>query len=109
MSATRASSRSRSPSSPGSATRSATPPLVEPAEAVEIVSFARLREEAPNQHFWQGRPGLWTELVPTAAALEIAAAYPEMAKLGYSVGVDDPTARERWRAIAVDPRLAQAS
>jgi hypothetical protein len=85
------------------------PPLLEPAEAVEVVSFARLREEAPNQHFWQGRPGLWTELVPTAAALEIAAAYPGMAKLGYSVGVDDPTARERWRAIAVDPRLAQAS
>ncbi len=85
------------------------PPLVEPAEAVEAVSFARLREEAANQHFWQGRPGLWTELVPTAVALEIAAAYPEMAKLGYGVGVDGPTARERWRAIAVDPRLAPAS
>ena len=83
------------------------PPVVEPARAVDVVSFERLRAEATNQHFWQGRPGLWKELVPTHAALEIAAAYPELAALGYTVGVDDPTARERWRAIAVEPGFAQ--
>ena len=84
-------------------------PLVDPETAVHVVTFKRLRYEATNQHFWQGRPGLWKELIPTHAALEIAAAYPEMAALDYHVGVDDPTARERWRAIAVEPGFAQAS
>jgi hypothetical protein len=51
-------------------------------------------------HFWQGRPGLWSELVPTRYALAIASAHPEMLDLGYSVGVDAPTARARWSAIA---------
>ena len=51
-------------------------------------------------HFWQGRPGLWNELVPTRSALAIASAPPAMLELGYSVGVDAPTARARWSAIA---------
>ena len=75
-------------------------PLVHPAKAVEVVSFARLREEATNEHFWKGRAGLWTELVPTRYALAIGSAHPEMLELGYSVGVDAPTARARWSAIA---------
>ncbi len=75
-------------------------PLVTPARAVEVVSFGRLREEATNEHFWKGRAGLWTELVPTRYALDIASAHPEMLRLGYSVGVDAPTARARWNAIA---------
>jgi len=74
-------------------------PLVSPAEAVEAVSFGRLREEATNQHFWQGRAGLWQELVPTRYALAIAAVHPEMLELGYTVGVDAPTARARWTAL----------
>ena len=84
-------------------------PVVEPARAVDVASFERLRAEATNQHFWQGRPGLWKELVPTHVALEIAAAYPEMAELDYRVGVDDRTARARWNALAVDPDFARAS
>jgi hypothetical protein len=76
------------------------PPLVSPAEAVEAVSFERLREEATNQHFWQGRAGLWQDLVPTRHALAIASVYPEMLRLGYTVGVDAPTARARWSALA---------
>jgi hypothetical protein len=75
-------------------------PLVSPAQAVEVVDFGRLREEATNQHFWKGRAGLWTELVPTRYALDIACAHPEMLQLGYSVGVDATTARARWHAIA---------
>jgi hypothetical protein len=77
-----------------------TEPAVPPAEAVEVVSFGRLREEATNMHFWQGRPGLWAELVPTRYALAIASAHPSSLALGYSVGVDAPTARARWSAIA---------
>jgi len=75
-------------------------PVTAPATAVETASFGRLRDEATNMHFWQGRPGLWSELVPTEYALAIASAYPEMLELGYSVGVDAPTARARWSAIA---------
>ncbi|HTO24689.1 MAG TPA: hypothetical protein VMJ49_02235 [Gaiellaceae bacterium] len=75
-------------------------PAVSPAAAVEAASFGRLRDEAANMHFWQGRPGLWNELVPTRYALEIAAAHPAMLDLGYTVGVDAPTARARWTAIA---------
>lgn len=75
-------------------------PLVAPARAAEAVSFGRLREEATNKHFWKGRAGLWTELVPTQYALAIASVHPEMLELGYSVGVDASTARARWSAIA---------
>jgi hypothetical protein len=75
-------------------------PAVTPAAAVEAGGFGRLRDEATNMHFWQGRPGLWSELVPTRYALAIASAHPAMLELGYSVGVDAPTARARWVAIA---------
>jgi len=88
-----------------------TPTAVSPAEAAESVRFERLQQEAPNQHFWQGRVGLWRELVPTAVALEIAEAYPGMRRFGYTVGVDEETALARWRAAAVPVAraLAQAS
>lgn len=85
-----------------------TPPLVTPAQAVESVRFRRLQEETDNEHFWQGRVGLWSELVPTVAALEIAAAYPEMYRFGYAVGVDEETALARWQAVAVKPGLVEA-
>lgn len=75
-------------------------PTAPPAVAVEAASFSRLQDEATNMHFWQGRPGLWSELVPTEYALTIASAHPEMLELGYSVGVDATTARARWSAIA---------
>jgi hypothetical protein len=77
-------------------------PAVPPAKAVEAASFGRLRDEATNMHFWQSRPGLWNELVPTRFALAIASAHPAMLDLGYSVGVDAPTARARWSAIAAE-------
>ena len=84
-------------------------PVVSAAQAVEAVRFDELRDEATNLHFWQGRPGLWKELVPTRYALAIAAVYPEMERLGYSVGLDAATAKARWRVVAVDAPLAQAS
>jgi hypothetical protein len=75
-------------------------PAMTLAAAVGAAGFGRLRDEATNMHFWQGRPGLWSELVPTRYALAIASAHPAMLELGYSVGVDAPTARARWVAIA---------
>lgn len=86
-----------------------TPPSVLPTRAIERVRFDRLQKEAPNHHFWQGRAGLWREVVPTAAALEIAEGYAGMRRLGYTVWIDDETALARWRAVAVSPGLAPAS
>ncbi len=80
-----------------------TPPPVLPARAVERVRFERLQKETPNSHFWQGRAGLWREVIPTSVALEIAEAYPGMRRFGYTVSIDDETALARWRALAVEP------
>lgn len=44
------------------------------SEAVEACSMGRLRQRATNNHFWQGRPGLWRHLLPPAEAHEIAGA-----------------------------------
>ena len=45
-------------------------------EAVEACTLGRLRQAATNNHFWQGRPGLWRHLLPGTEAAEIAAALP---------------------------------
>lgn len=61
----------------------------------------RLRPRAGNGHFWQGRPGHWRELIPTAEANEISSAIPDaFARYGYSCD-PDPTltadiADENW-------------
>ena len=86
------------------------PPLLTPAQAVEAVSFERLQKEAPNHHFWQGRAGLWRELLPTASAIAIAEAHDaHRREFGYEVVVDEATARARWQALAVTHELAAAS
>ena len=43
------------------------------AAAVEACSLGRLRRGAINNHFWQGSPGLWRQLMPPAETSEIAA------------------------------------
>ena len=59
------------------------------AAAVEACSIARLRHVATNNHFWQGQPGLWRLLLPTAEAREIAAAHSQvMNRLGYTCDPD---------------------
>lgn len=77
-------------------------PLVPPADVVAAVRFAELQREASNQHFWQGRVGLWRRLLPTDVARAIAAAQPAVAALGYEVDADGPTAdeaRARWAEL----------
>ena len=86
-----------------------TPPPVLPARAIERVRFKQLQNEVSNHHFWQGRAGLWREVLPTAVALEIAERYPGMSRLGYTVWIDDETALARWRSLAVEPRLVTTS
>jgi hypothetical protein len=76
--------------------------LVPVAEAAAAVRFADLRREATNEHFWQGRPGLWRQLLPAETARAIAAAQPAVAALGYDVDPEEITpaqARARWAAL----------
>lgn len=44
------------------------------AAVVEACALGRMRQRSTNNHFWQGRPGLWRHLLPAAEAREIAAA-----------------------------------
>jgi hypothetical protein len=77
-------------------------PLVPAVDAAASVRFADLQREAPNQHFWRGRPGLWRELIPAETARAIAAAQPAIAELGYRVDADGVTreqARARWAEL----------
>ena len=78
------------------------PLLVPAADAAAAVSFADLRREASNEHFWQGRPGLWRHLLPADVAHAVAAAQPAVAALGYEVDAGEVTpeeARARWAAL----------
>ena len=62
-----------------------------------VRAIGRLRRAATNNHFWQGRPGLWRHLLPAAEANEIAAA---LANLGYAIDPDSHldalTADRNW-------------
>lgn len=66
------------------------PPRVEKlADAVSRNTIDRLRPTASNGHFWQGKPGLWKQLIPAAEAHEIAAAIPEsFSRYGYTCDPD---------------------
>lgn len=78
------------------------PPLVPVEQAAVAVRFVDLRREATNEHFWQGRPGLWRHLLPVDVARAIAAAQPAVAALGYEVDPGDVTpelSRERWSEL----------
>ncbi|OWK43647.1 hypothetical protein FRUB_03246 [Fimbriiglobus ruber] len=74
-------------------------PPAEPFGAASNFTLDRLRSTSVNNHFWQGRPGLWRELIPAAEAREIAAAHAEtFATLGYTCAPDpdlDPAAADR--------------
>lgn len=79
------------------------------AGAVAANTLAVARASAPNQHFWQGRPGLWKLLLPAAEARRIAAAHAgSFATLGYADDPDDaldPAAADaNWLAIRKAPR-----
>jgi len=66
------------------------PPRVNSAEkAVELCSLSTMRKTSINNHYWQGRPGLWRELLPVVEATELAEVVREpLAKLGYDCDPD---------------------
>ncbi|WP_143392854.1 sulfotransferase domain-containing protein [Fimbriiglobus ruber] len=82
------------------------------------LSMESLRQGSLNNHFWQGRPGIWRDLLPAAEAREIAAAHAEsFATLGYDCDpnpdLDPATADRNWvrlggAALAAAVRRASA-
>jgi hypothetical protein len=80
-------------------------PSLAPEAVTETVTFAALKSETSNQHFWQGRPNHWRELLPELIAADIARAHARaLIRLGYEVDPDpdllDAEAVDRWRAKA---------
>jgi hypothetical protein len=78
-------------------------PLLAPETVARTVTFSALRQEATNQHFWQGTPNHWRELLPEAVATEIAGPYLSLLpRLGYESlpdpGLSYQEAAARWRA-----------
>jgi Sulfotransferase domain len=66
-------------------------------EAVEACTMGRLRQQTTNNHFWQGRPGLWRHLLPEAEANEIVSALPTPAyPIDLDPALDALTADRNW-------------
>lgn len=64
-------------------------PKLSPATVAETVTFESLRSEVNNQHFWQGRPNHWRELLPAKIATEIADPHSTVIRqLGYDLQPD---------------------
>lgn len=76
------------------------------AEALAANSMTNLRQRFAERehHFWQGRPGLWRELLPAVAAERIFRTHADLfTGLGYDC-VANPTlteevAHDRWLAL----------
>jgi hypothetical protein len=89
-------------------------PLRRPvADAVEATTLARLRAFTGSRaHFWQGKPGLWRQLLPAAEARHVATAHAAcFADLGYlcdpdpdldAAGADANWLRLIWDELAED-------
>ncbi len=78
-------------------------PRLSPVHVAASVTFAGLKTEARNNHFWRGRPGVWREVLSDDVARAIANAQPSVADLRFSVepiGVTAEQARERWFELA---------
>ncbi len=74
-----------------------------PARVTASVTFEDLKSEARNRHFWQGRPGLWREVLTDDVADAIVRAQPSVAELGFTigpVGVSADQARLRWAELS---------
>lgn len=59
------------------------------ADVVAANGIDKLRTLSQTNHFWQGKPGLWRDLLPAAEARELAEALrPVTARLGYEIDPD---------------------
>jgi hypothetical protein len=66
------------------------PPRVEsPVEAAQATRLDRLRPQAANHHFWQGKPGHWRRFFTVAETARLAAALaPVTEPFGYQLDAD---------------------
>jgi hypothetical protein len=92
----------------GLAARTGIEPAMSAAAAVETISFGRMQLEGGNEHFWQGRPGLWRVLLPAAYTDEVARPYRAHAlAFQYDLTPDAAltleAARRNWRAVVRPP------
>ncbi len=82
------------------------PARVAPLVVVDAHRLTALAQTSTNQHFWQGRPGIWRELITPSDAQSIAAAHPAIFEaLAYRVDVDmlaldQDRLRANWDRIA---------
>ncbi len=82
-------------------------PILPIYKILELNTLARF-QATPNHHGWQGRPGLWRELIPASTAMAIYEAHPDLFKtLGYVCDPDwnlsEVEATARWKEICVRP------
>lgn len=73
-------------------------------EVAEQLNIHALRATSNNNHFWQGRPGLWKDLIDKATALEIQSAQARVFKaLKYdvegAVSLDRQEIERRWDVL----------
>lgn len=85
--------------------RSDVRPLTSVDKAIEKISFARMQSEVDNEHFWQGRPGLWRNLLPPDYAQALSEPYRRhAARQGYDLTPNpDLTleiARREWATLS---------
>lgn len=73
-------------------------------EAVAALSLQELKATSSNDHFWQGRPGLWQQVLPASVSIPLMQTHADvLAALGYSREV--PVAPEPEVAAALWDRL----
>lgn len=78
--------------------------VVDVRAVVDSQTLAALRPTSRNDHFWQGRPGLWQSLLTKEQAEAISQAHPGVFDtLGYSIEraalPGKASAAEAWRKI----------
>ena len=80
-------------------------PILPIPEILQLNTLARF-QATPNHHAWQGRPGLWRELIPASTAIAIYEAHCDLFKtLDYVCDPDwdlsDSEATMRWEEICI--------
>lgn len=80
-------------------------PSVEIADIVDQNALDVLRSTARNGHFWQGRPGIWRQLIPAEIAQTIAHAQRDaFDTFGYEcapdVSLQSRDAELKWRELS---------
>jgi hypothetical protein len=73
-------------------------------ESIAANTIEKSRPKAPNQHYWQGKPGLWRLLILPCDAHRIADAHSSVFKqLAYTCEPDNTLEIERalanWRSL----------